>query len=39
MEHSLTAPFDGTVERVEVAEGAQVTEGMLLIRIAKPAEA
>jgi len=35
MEHSLTAPFDGIVSEMNAAEGAQVTEGMLLVRIEK----
>jgi acetyl/propionyl-CoA carboxylase alpha subunit len=34
MEHTLTAPFDGTVEAVEAAAGAQVDEGALLVRLA-----
>ena len=35
MEHSLTAPFDGIVAELNVTEGAQVTEGTLLVRIEK----
>ena len=35
MEHSLTAPFDGIVTELNVGEGAQVTEGSLLVRIEK----
>jgi 3-methylcrotonyl-CoA carboxylase alpha subunit len=35
MEHRLTAPFDATVEAVTVAAGAQVTEGMLLVTLAR----
>ena len=35
MEHSLTAPFDGIVEELSALEGAQVTEGTLLVRIGK----
>ncbi len=35
MEHSLTAPFDGIVEELSAVEGAQVTEGTLLVRIGK----
>jgi 3-methylcrotonyl-CoA carboxylase alpha subunit len=35
MEHSLTAPFDGMVTELNVSEGAQVTEGSLLVRIEK----
>jgi len=33
MEHGLTAPFDGVVEEMPFAQGAQVREGMLLVRI------
>jgi 3-methylcrotonyl-CoA carboxylase alpha subunit len=35
MEHSLTAPFDGIVAELNAAEGAQVSEGTLLVRIEK----
>jgi 3-methylcrotonyl-CoA carboxylase alpha subunit len=35
MEHSLTAPFDGVVTELNAAEGAQVNEGDLLVRIEK----
>ncbi|MGF7150370.1 3-methylcrotonyl-CoA carboxylase alpha subunit [Sphingomonas zeicaulis] len=35
MEHSLTAPFDGTVAEFNAAEGGQVSEGMVLARIEK----
>jgi 3-methylcrotonyl-CoA carboxylase alpha subunit len=35
MEHSLAAPFDGIVAELEAAEGAQVSEGTLLIRVEK----
>ncbi|BCA64220.1 3-methylcrotonyl-CoA carboxylase subunit alpha [Sphingomonas sp. HMP9] len=35
MEHSLTAPFDGTVADLTAIEGGQVTEGTLLVRIEK----
>ena len=35
MEHSLVAPFDGTVAELNAAEGGQVTEGALLARIAQ----
>ncbi len=35
MEHSLTAPFDGTVADLTAVEGGQVTEGTMLVRIAK----
>ena len=38
MEHSLTAPFDGTVSEFNAAEGAQVSEGALLAKII-PADA
>lgn len=33
MEQALVAPFDGIVAELKVAEGAQVTEGMLLARV------
>jgi 3-methylcrotonyl-CoA carboxylase alpha subunit len=35
MEHSLVAPFDGIVAELNASEGAQVTEGTLLVRIEK----
>jgi 3-methylcrotonyl-CoA carboxylase alpha subunit len=35
MEHRMTAPFDGTVETVSIEAGAQVTEGTLLVRLAR----
>jgi 3-methylcrotonyl-CoA carboxylase alpha subunit len=35
MEHSLVAPFDGTVAQLDAAEGGQVSEGALLARIDK----
>jgi 3-methylcrotonyl-CoA carboxylase alpha subunit len=35
MEHSLVAPFDGTVAELYAEAGAQVSEGTLLIRIEK----
>jgi 3-methylcrotonyl-CoA carboxylase alpha subunit len=35
MEHSLTAPFDGTVAELCVAAGQQVQVDALLVRIAK----
>ncbi|MBS3962205.1 MAG: acetyl-CoA carboxylase biotin carboxyl carrier protein subunit, partial [Sandarakinorhabdus sp.] len=35
MEHRLTAPFDGVVDSVAVAAGAQVSEGTLLIELRK----
>jgi 3-methylcrotonyl-CoA carboxylase alpha subunit len=37
MEHGLTAPRDGTVAAVHVAEGAQVTDGTLLLAL-EPAD-
>ena len=40
MEHSLTAPFDGMVTELNVAEGAvvRVSEDTLLVRIEKKSE-
>jgi 3-methylcrotonyl-CoA carboxylase alpha subunit len=35
MEHSLVAPFDGVVAELAAIEGAQVTEGTLLVRVEK----
>ena len=35
MEHSLTAPFDGTVAELNAQAGGQVSEGTLLVRIEK----
>ena len=35
MEHSLTAPFDGTVAELSAASGGQVSEGTVLVRIAR----
>ncbi len=35
MEHSLVAPFDGIVAELNAAEGGQVSEGTLLVRIEK----
>jgi 3-methylcrotonyl-CoA carboxylase alpha subunit len=35
MEHSLVAPFDGIVAELDAAEGAQVTEGTMLVRVEK----
>ena len=35
MEHSLIAPFDGTVAELNAAEGGQVSEGVLLAKIEK----
>jgi 3-methylcrotonyl-CoA carboxylase alpha subunit len=33
MEHALVAPFDGVVRELKASDGAQVTEGALLVRI------
>jgi 3-methylcrotonyl-CoA carboxylase alpha subunit len=33
MEHTLTAPFDGTVAELDASEGGQVSEGALLARV------
>ena len=33
MEHSLTAPFDGTVAELNADTGGQVSEGMVLVRV------
>jgi 3-methylcrotonyl-CoA carboxylase alpha subunit len=35
MEHSLTAPFEGVVAELDAVEGAQVSEGTLLVRVEK----
>jgi 3-methylcrotonyl-CoA carboxylase alpha subunit len=35
MEHSLVAPYDGIVAELNASEGAQVSEGTLLVRIDK----
>jgi 3-methylcrotonyl-CoA carboxylase alpha subunit len=35
MEHSLVAPYDGIVAELNASEGAQVSEGALLVRIEK----
>src|SRR4051812_14327243 len=35
MEHSLIAPFDGIVAELAAVEGAQVSEGTLLVRVEK----
>ena len=35
MEHALTAPFDGTVEELNVTAGAQVSEGVVLVKVAR----
>ena len=37
MEHVLTAPFDGVVASLDAREGDQVAEGVVLIRLEKPA--
>ncbi|WP_431470267.1 acetyl/propionyl/methylcrotonyl-CoA carboxylase subunit alpha [Sphingosinithalassobacter sp. LHW66-3] len=39
MEHSLTAPFDGTVTEVTVEASGQVTEGTLLVRVERGEDA
>ncbi|MFN2260015.1 MAG: biotin carboxylase N-terminal domain-containing protein [Parasphingopyxis sp.] len=36
MEHTLVAPFDGTVAELDAQEGGQVSEGALLARIEAP---
>ncbi len=33
MEHSLTAPFDGTIDELHAEVGGQVSEGSLLVRV------
>jgi 3-methylcrotonyl-CoA carboxylase alpha subunit len=33
MEHILTAPRDGTVQEVRVAEGDQVSDGTVLVQL------
>jgi 3-methylcrotonyl-CoA carboxylase alpha subunit len=38
MEHTLTAPFDGTVAELNASAGAQVTEGTLLVKVAATAD-
>ena len=35
MEHSLVAPFDGTVAELDAETGGQVSEGKLLVRVEK----
>ncbi|MDX3886375.1 MAG: acetyl/propionyl/methylcrotonyl-CoA carboxylase subunit alpha [Sphingomonas sp.] len=35
MEHSLVAPFDGTIAELNVSEGGQVSEGALLVKVEK----
>ena len=35
MEHSLAAPFEGVVAELQAVEGAQVSEGTLLVRVEK----
>ena len=37
MEHSLTAPFDGTVEELNATAGAQVSEGTVLVKVVRGA--
>ena len=37
MEHSLTAPFDGTIAELDAETGAQVSEGKMLVRVEKTA--
>lgn len=39
MEHALTAPFDGSVEELSAAPGAQVSEGQVLVRVAPEPQA
>ena len=39
MEHSLTAPFDGTVAELSAIEGGQVSEGAVLVRLTASASA
>ena len=39
MEHSLTAPFDGTVAELSAVEGGQVSEGAVMVRLAASAAA
>ena len=39
MEHSLVAPFDGTIAEFNASEGSQVNEGALLVKIEKSEEA
>ncbi len=38
MEHSLTAPFDGTVEELNATPGAQVSEGTVLVKVVRVGE-
>ena len=35
MEHSLTAPFDGTIEELNATPGAQVSEGTVLVKVVR----
>jgi 3-methylcrotonyl-CoA carboxylase alpha subunit len=35
MEHSLTAPFDGTIAELDAETGGQVSEGKMLVRVEK----
>ncbi len=37
MEHSLTAPFNGTIAELDAETGAQVSEGKMLVRVEKAA--
>ena len=37
MEHSLTAPFDGTIAELDAETGGQVNEGKMLVRVEKAA--
>jgi 3-methylcrotonyl-CoA carboxylase alpha subunit len=36
LEHGLTAPRDGVIAEVNAQDGAQVKEGAVLVRLAKP---
>ena len=36
MEHGLVAPFDGLVVDLPASEGAQVSEGAILVRVEPP---
>ena len=37
MEHNIDAPYDGTVKRVNCAEGGRVAEGAVLIELEQDA--
>jgi 3-methylcrotonyl-CoA carboxylase alpha subunit len=39
MEHSLSAPFDGTVADLSATAGQQVSEGQMLVKICPQADA